>query len=84
MCLLHGGNPKPGDPKPEGYSLEYEWAEVQLRAGLEQVRCGRCSKYKFPQELSGLVDVTPAFDRRGKTHLIRSPVCLGCEGVGDG
>lgn len=46
------GDYKPGDPRPEGYMDWHEWARVQTKAGLRQVRCGVCSKWKFPQELS--------------------------------
>ncbi|QIG67287.1 hypothetical protein EVB37_051 [Rhizobium phage RHph_TM3_3_3] len=41
-----------GDPAPKGYLEWHEWARVQLRAGLRQQRCGKCKRYKFPQELT--------------------------------
>jgi hypothetical protein len=78
ICILDGGHHKPGDPPPIGYSQKDEWAHVQLRAGLRQVRCGRCVLYKFPQELSGLIDVGELFDSKGGIHRRASPVCLAC------
>lgn len=47
------GDFKPGDPPPTGYNDWHEWAAVQTKSGLKQVRCGRCSLWKFPQELTG-------------------------------
>jgi len=31
---------KPGDPRPAGYLAFHAWAEVQVKAGLKQERCG--------------------------------------------
>lgn len=42
----------PGDPAPKGYLEWHEWAAVQLKSGLRQTRCIRCSRFFFPQELS--------------------------------
>jgi hypothetical protein len=41
ICFV--GSYKPGDPQPEGYLDRQEWARVQLKAGLRQRRCPRCS-----------------------------------------
>ncbi len=41
---------KPGDPAPSGYVAWHQWAKVQHRAGLRQLRCHGCGKYRFPQE----------------------------------
>jgi hypothetical protein len=58
---------KAGDPPPpdHAYSAWHEWAAIQHKAGLRQVRCGQCSLYRYPQELSDQV-------RYGK------PVCAKC------
>lgn len=72
---------KPGDTRPEnaGYGDWFEWAEVQHKAGLVQKCCGRCVKWKFPQELSGEIDETPVFNKRGRQIGIdKSPICIGC------
>ena len=46
------GQYKPGDMPPAGYCDWHEWAKVQHRAGLRQVRCDICSKWKYPQEVA--------------------------------
>lgn len=71
---------KPGSMPPTGYIAWHAWAEAQHKAGLRQVRCGRCVRYKYPQELSKIVDVGEATTRKrgGSVVLVRSPVCLGC------
>lgn len=58
---------KAGDPPPpdHDYNGWHDWAAVQHKAGLRQVRCGQCSLYRFPQELS---------DQLRK----RKPVCSKC------
>lgn len=70
---------KPGDPPPEGYCEWHEWAEVQSKAGLKQQRCCRCSKWKFPQELSGKVEKWEAWDRKGNVHQFSGPICKECD-----
>ena len=64
---VSGGPYKAGDPCPTGYIARQEWANAQHRAGLRQVRCGRCSRWKFPQQLS---------QAKGRVQT-----CLECEGV---
>ncbi len=49
-CALFQQKYKPGDPRPDGYLEWHEWARVQHRAGLRQLMCGSCGKYRFPQE----------------------------------
>ena len=49
---LSGGPYKAGDPCPTGYIDRQEWAAAHLRAGIRQVRCSQCSRWKFPQQLS--------------------------------
>jgi hypothetical protein len=79
ICILDAGTYKPGDPMPELYNQWCEWAEVQRKAGLRQVRCAYCCKYKWPHELAGRIVQTPVFDRRGNRLVLKSRVCLGCE-----
>ena len=69
---------KPGDQAPEGYLAWHEWAETQHKAGLRQKECGRCGKWKYPQELSDTVDSYRAQTKRG-TEVIRfTAVCHKC------
>lgn len=70
---------KPGDPAPEGYLQWHEWADVQAKAGLKQVECVRCGRWKFPQELSATVQRWEARDRRGKVVQQEGAVCLKCD-----
>jgi len=49
ICITEGPF-KPGDQPPEGYGDWIEWAEVQHRAGLRQVRRA-CGRFHFPQEV---------------------------------
>jgi hypothetical protein len=69
---------KPGDLPPEGYLAWHEWAEVQRKAGIKQVECGRCFLWKTPQELSGKFDERNAKDRRGRNGVLRTPICSKC------
>lgn len=69
---------KAGDPPPEGYLDWHEWAEVQRKAGLKQELCGRCSRWKFPQELSGRTGEYPVVDRHGRPRTMTFPICNGC------
>lgn len=72
---------KPGDLPPDGYLAWHEWAEVQHKAGLRQKQCGRCGKFKYPQELSAFIDRVAV--RRGKkTVVAESAVCNECEEKG--
>lgn len=70
---IHGGivctTPefKPGDLPPEGYLAWHEWAEVQRKAGIVQVQCGKCGLWKTPQELSGQEPMEQA-----------APICSKC------
>jgi hypothetical protein len=50
ICLLVMPVFQPGDPAPEGYLQNAEWARVQLKAGLRQQRCSFCGLWRFPQE----------------------------------
>ncbi len=68
----------PGDPAPSVYNDWHEWARVQAEAGLEQVTCGQCGRWKFPQELSGQVVASHPFDRDGVAHTVTSPICKAC------
>jgi len=71
-CLLVQSTYKPGDQPPEGYLEWHEWAEVQRKAGIRQQMCGRCARWKTPQELSDIVDTTPARTSRGARFRLRS------------
>lgn len=68
---------KPGDQPPEGYLAWHEWAEVQRKAGIKQVECGRCGRWKTPQELSDQIDLHEAKTRRGPV-TVETPVCNKC------
>lgn len=74
---------KPGDQPPAGYNARIEWAEVQMEAGFKQKKCGFCSRWCFPQELSGQEIQTKATTSRGlKVNLI-SPICNECKAFRD-
>ena len=72
---------KPGDQPPQS-EFDYlgwdAWAEVQHKSGLRQKACGRCSKYRYPQEMSEIIDRTKARNRYGKPVEIASFVCNKC------
>lgn len=73
------GSYKPGDPAPKGYLDWHEWARVQVKAKLKQKRCSRCSRWKFPQELSDKTDVTHPVDAKTRKRVrVESPICLEC------
>ena len=72
---------KPGDQAPSGYLAWHEWAEVQHKAGLRQKQCGRCGKWNYPQELSGIVDRAEltSYSKRRETQVpVEKPVCNAC------
>lgn len=68
---------KPGDNPPKRYLAWHEWAEVQRKAGIKQVRCRRCGLWKTPQELSGQTMLWKAKSRKGLVEKI-APVCKKC------
>lgn len=82
VCILEQATYKPGDLPPTGYLEWHEWAEVQRNAGIKQRQCGKCGKWKTPQEMSknhvqcetskehGLVIVA---------YLSPFPICTQCE-----
>ncbi len=76
--ITFGHDWKAGDQPPEGYLDWHEWAEVQHKAGLRQKTCGRCGKWKFPQELSGANESTRLRDRYGKLTVVKSAICNQC------
>lgn len=41
---------KPGDQRPTGIMNLWDWADVQLAAGLKQRQCWKCGLWRFPQE----------------------------------
>ena len=69
---------KPGDQAPEGYLAWHEWAEVQHKAGLRQKQCGRCEKWKYPQELSDKKAECIGRMRSGAEVRIVGLVCNAC------
>lgn len=68
---------KPGDQAPSGYLQWHEWADVQHKAGLRQRECGRCGKWRYPQQLSALIDRHDAKSRRGPV-TVETVVCNDC------
>lgn len=78
-CPPNGKKFMPGDPPPEGYNAWHEWAGVQHRAGLRQRQCGKCSLWKFPQEMGSQVIKATMINNRGKAQLVSSLVCIKCE-----
>ena len=68
---------KPGDQAPEGYLAWHEWADKQHKAGLRQKECGRCRRWKYPQELSATQDAFEAKSRKGLVNF-KTPVCHTC------
>ena len=77
VCILEQEDYKPGDQPPEGYLAWHEWAEVQRKAGIKQVQCGRCGLWKTPQELSGQNDRCEMQSRKGPVIVV-TPVCNKC------
>jgi hypothetical protein len=75
-----GRDYQPGDPRLEGYLQWHDWAAVQHKAGLRQVRCGQCGLWKYPQELSGEEIVSHPMTGGGVVVTRRSPVCKQCAG----
>lgn len=79
--VCHTQKFRPGDQVPEGYLAWHEWAEVQHKAGLRQKQCGRCGLWRFPQQLSALVDsteVTGLRKRQPFRRTLETPVCNDC------
>ena len=80
VCILKQNIHKPGDQPPQGYLAWHEWADVQHKAGLRQVECGRCGKWCYPQQLSPQTDTWTAKSRKGPVS-ITTPVCNDCEAM---
>jgi len=78
MHILIQKEYRPGDLPPEGYLAWHEWAEVQRKAGIKQVECGRCGLWKTPQELSGDTIAFNARHKNGRSANLELPVCLNC------
>ncbi len=78
--ILDAGSYKPGDLPPEGYCQWHEWAEVQRKAGIKQVMCPRCMRWKTPQELSDQTETTTLYTtkRGGKAITKTSALCTKC------
>ena len=85
-CILEQAHYKPGDQAPDGYLAWHEWAEVQHKAGLRQKQCGRCGLWRYPQQLSALVDsteVTGLRKRKPFRRTLETPVCNDCAAKAD-
>jgi hypothetical protein len=85
--LTVGSDHEPGDLPPGGYTDWHEWAEVQHRAGLHQVRCSRCGLFRFPQELARTEQRTVTYYRTKRDAALEQnehtciedvPTCLQC------
>ena len=72
---------KPGDQAPEGYLAWHEWDEVQRKAGIKQKQCGRCGRWKCPQELSPTIDRATMQSKKGPV-VVETVVCTECEAKG--
>lgn len=77
--LSIGKDYKVGDQPPSDYLGWHEWADIQYAGGLRQCQCGKCGKYKFPQELSDKEVTSHLMDRRGKVRAITSKICKECD-----
>lgn len=77
-CILEQDTYKPGDQPPEGYLAWHEWAEVQHKAGIKQVECGKCGLWKTPQELSTKTVEYRAKDTHGSQVFLGYSVCCKC------
>jgi hypothetical protein len=78
VCILMQVEYKPGDQPPDGYLAWHEWAEVQRKAGIKQVQCGECGKWKTPQELSDASITSELIDRRGRFVVAMRRICNKC------
>ncbi len=77
-CLLTQATYKPGDQPPEGYLAWHEWADVQRKAKIKQVECGKCGLWKTPQELSDKYICFTGTTARGVIITTNAPVCNKC------
>lgn len=73
---------KPGDQPPpdHAYTDWHSWADVQHKAGLRQVACGKCGRWKFPQELSEKVVVHTLYKDKKMTRPVhvKTRICNAC------
>ena len=69
---------KPGDLPPEGYLQWHAWADVQRKAGIRQVECPSCSKWRTPQELSTHEVKWTGWDKWGIAHQLSVFQCAKC------
>lgn len=81
-CILGQETYKPGDQPPDGYLAWHEWADVQQKAGIKQVQCGKCGLWRTPQELSGQMIRWTAKSRKGPVEQF-APVCNKCSATDD-
>lgn len=77
--VCESGEFKAGDLPPFGYLENQEWHEVQQRAGLRQVKCGKCGKYCYPQELSDKeIESKYCKTKHGPLITETKPICKEC------
>jgi hypothetical protein len=69
---------KVGDPAPEGYLEWHEWAEVHRKAGIKQVECCHCGKWKMPNELHAKPFSFVAIDPRKGPIKVEKSQCKKC------
>ena len=69
---------KPGDPEPSGYLDWHAWAEVQHKAGLRQVQCPNCCRWRYPFQLSTREVSYEARTARGLRGRIADFLCMQC------
>jgi hypothetical protein len=75
VCTTPGFNP--GDLPPDGYMAWNEWAEVQRKANIKQVQCGKCGLWRTPQELSGQTMQWTVQSSKGPVEQT-APICIKC------
>jgi len=80
VCILAQKTYKPGDQPPEGYIAWHEWADVQRKAGIKQVQCGKCGLWNTPQELSGKTVHWTLQSRKGPVEQ-SAQICNKCNSV---
>lgn len=70
---------KPGDPRPSGYLDFHEWAMVQMKAGLKEMKCSSCGKWKFQHEMSERLEKRTMHDSQWREVEVTLRSCVKCE-----
>lgn len=80
--ITHQDGWQAGDmpPPDHDYLGWHAWAEVQHKAGLRQVECGKCSKWQYPQQLSDKTIEHTIYKDNAMTKPIKtiSKICKLC------